>query len=193
MLKKSSMFWNKLYDQVITKIPKRWRIAFTVVLCIGFLVGAYAYKEYNYQRDYHAQAETIDHHYYDDVRYREGFLSVHWVRLPKPVECAFRESWEMNKVRRGWTEVHSWYYQTGAVPDYQRKGGSVSKEANFWGDDVWIGLLSPGEHEIRIKYQYIECFNWGINSFEPDQTIVFNVKLMIDEEGNSVLIGTSIE
>ena len=52
------------------------------------------------------------------------------------------------------------------------------KDVDFWGD--WVSIarepLHPGTYEIRVSYQY-DCFNWGVNSWEAEQRIVFTVEV----------------
>ena len=66
-------------------------------------------------------------------------------------------------------------YNKDAVPPYQKEGADVLKPVTFWGDDVFVGNLEPGRYEIRIKYKY-DCWNWGVNEWEPDESIQFTVE-----------------
>ena len=175
------------------RIPKKWKITITTSLCLFFLLGYYYYSEYTFQRDYHAQAVSIENHKWDDIKYENGSIRVHWVTLPALLNCDFEEIWLMNKIRQGWTEVRTFSHYKDTKPRYQMKGGSIGSDAPFWGQEVFVGNLNPGTYEIRVLYEYHNCPRanlFYIDRFEANQTIVFTIKFMIDEEGNSSLIGS---
>ena len=150
----------------------RWIVPFVFLIFYGY---TYYYEKLTYQANYHAEAESVRNHHADEVIYKDGYVKVHWAKLPKTVNCAFTETWMIFIPQRGWIEVHQWSYNKDAVPPYQKEGADVLKPVTFWGDDVFVGNLEPGRYEIRIKYKY-DCWNWGVNEWEPDESIQFTVE-----------------
>ena len=197
--------FNELYRQVIHRIPRKWRITFTATLAVLIVVGLIWHSsiqtkkaEVKAWQEYHAMIEGKDFHFYDDVRYKDGWIQVHWVRLPKTAYCGFTQRWYMDKIGRDFVEIQNWYYPKGVAEPYFELGGdSVKALEPFWGDQVHVGILRPGIYEVKVVYTYDkECWEeLGVEGFEPDQRIVFEVthKIMVTDENITITSSPTIK
>ena len=151
---------------------KWWLIVLPIIVALGF-----AYNKHQAEKQWHYWVATEEVHYHDQVIYKDGMIKVHWDKLPKVPNCAFEERWHIYIPQQGWVPVKEWDYQKYDVPPYRHGPDDFKgKDVDFWGD--WVSIarrpLTPGVYEIRVSYQY-DCFNWGVNNWEAEQRIVFEV------------------
>ena len=195
--------FNELYKQVILRIPRKWRIWVTAGLAV-LIVSGLIWKshietrkaEVQAWKEYHAMIEGRDFHLYDQVRYKNGWIQVHWIKLPKTAKCSFTQRWFMNKVERGWVQIHNWHFPVGEAEPYFELGADPVKALKpFWGDQVFVGELQPGVYEVKVVYTYDDiCFDKiGVKGWEADQRIVFEVKhkIMVTDEDVQVTTTTA--
>ena len=151
---------------------------FKASLLVAILTVSYmGFSNYQSELHYHKWAGSFIAHQYDDVRYEDGYVQIHWTRLPK--------------IPREAIEIHYLFYRPGLpligteaqyLPIDESnayRNGLDEDDMNlhlvpYWGSPLFVGDLPPGKYELVVYYRYVD--SWWYPDWSADQRIVFIVE-----------------